>query len=58
TPIPAPVIKDTKIGTLTLYVDGVKFNDYDLFTLEDVKKCNFFMRIFKNLKQIVLKVVG
>lgn len=57
-PVPAPVVKDTKVGTLTLYVDGVKTGEYDLITLEDVKKCNFMVRIFKNLKQIILNIVG
>ena len=57
-PIPAPIEKGTKVGTLTLYIDGTKFNDYDLITLEDMKKCNFIIRIFKNLKQIVLNIVG
>lgn len=58
TPIPAPVETGAKVGTLTLYIDGAKFNSYDLVTLEDVKKCNFVIRIFKNLKQILLKIVG
>lgn len=57
-PVPAPVVKDTKVGTLTLYVDGVKTGEYDLITLEDIKKCNFMVRIFKNLKQIILNIVG
>lgn len=58
TPIPAPIETGAKVGTLTLYIDGAKFNSYDLVTLEDVKKCNFVIRIFKNLKQILLKIVG
>ena len=58
TPIPAPIAVDTKVGTLTLYIDGIKTGEYNLITLEEVKKCNFFMRIFKNLKQIILNIVG
>ncbi len=58
TPIPAPIETGTKVGTLTLYINGAKFNSYDLVTLEDVKKCNFVIRIFKNLKQILLRIVG
>ncbi len=58
TPLPAPITKDTKVGELTLYVDGVKIDDYDLITLQDVEKCNFIVRIFKNIKQIILSIVG
>lgn len=56
-PIPAPIQKGETVGTLTLYVDNTKIGDYNLITLEDIKKCNFFMRIFKNFKEIILNIV-
>jgi D-alanyl-D-alanine carboxypeptidase (penicillin-binding protein 5/6) len=57
-PVPAPVSKGDLLGRLELYVDGARAAQYDLTALEDVRSSNFFVRIFQNLKQIILKVVG
>ena len=57
-PIPAPVAAGTEVGTLTLYVDGNKSQEYKLITLENVKKTSFIGRIFKNIKQIILNIIN
>ncbi|MCR5506711.1 MAG: D-alanyl-D-alanine carboxypeptidase [bacterium] len=57
-PLPAPVVKGTEVGKLTLYIDGNKIRDYKLITLENVERSNFLVRIFKNIKQIILNIVS
>ena len=57
-PLPAPILKGTEVGTLTLYVDGHKMSDFKLVTLEDVQTTGFVSRIFKNIKQIILSIIN
>ena len=57
-PIPAPVKKGQEVGKLTLYVDGYKVRDFTLVTLEDVENTGFIIRIFKNIKQIILNMIN
>ena len=57
-PVPAPVSKGDSLGRLELYIDGARAAEYDLVALEDVRSSNFFVRIFQNLKQIILRMVG
>ncbi len=57
-PLPAPVKKGTEVGKLIVYVDGNKSGEFKLVTIEDVNKNSFITRIFKNIKQIILNIVG
>ncbi|MDR1476663.1 MAG: D-alanyl-D-alanine carboxypeptidase [Rickettsiales bacterium] len=57
-PAPAPVSRGDRLGRLELYIDGARAAEYDLVALEDVRRSNFFVRIFQNMKQIILRMVG
>jgi D-alanyl-D-alanine carboxypeptidase (penicillin-binding protein 5/6) len=57
-PVPAPVSAGDKLGVLALYIDGHKDSEYGLVALEDVRRSNFVVRIFQNLKQIILRMAG
>ncbi|MDR2098868.1 MAG: D-alanyl-D-alanine carboxypeptidase [Rickettsiales bacterium] len=57
-PVPAPVAKGDRLGVLALYIGGNKETEYDLVALEDVRRSNFVLRIFQNIKQIILRIVS
>ncbi|MDR1009286.1 MAG: D-alanyl-D-alanine carboxypeptidase [Rickettsiales bacterium] len=58
TPVQAPVKKGQKLGVLTLYSDGAKADEYELVALDDVSRSNFVVRIFQNLKQLLVRMAG
>ena len=52
-PIPAPISKDEKIGSLNIYIAGVLKKKIDIFSAEEVKRANIFSRIYRSLNYLV-----
>jgi len=52
-PIEAPVFKDDKVAILKVVYDNELVGEYDLLAYEDVKKINFFSRIFKSINYLI-----
>ena len=52
-PIEAPIKKNQKIGTLKVLYDKQFVGEYDLLSLKEVKKVNFFSRLIKSLNYLI-----
>jgi len=52
-PIEAPVFKGDKVAILKVVYDNELVGEYDLLAYEDVKKINFFSRIFKSINYLI-----
>ena len=52
-PVEAPIEKDKKIATLKVVYDQELVGEYDLLSLYEVKKVNFFSRLFKSINFLI-----
>ena len=52
-PIPAPIEKDVKLGELNIFLNDELFSQYDVFSMEKIKKVNIFSRIIKSFNFFV-----
>jgi D-alanyl-D-alanine carboxypeptidase (penicillin-binding protein 5/6) len=52
-PLKAPIKKDDKIGILKVYFNNDVEKEYDVFSNEDIKKANIFLRLLKSLNFLV-----
>ena len=52
-PVEAPIEKDKKIATLNVVYDKELVGEYDLLSLYEVKKVNFFSRLFKSINFLI-----
>ena len=52
-PIEAPVFKGEKVAILKVVYDNVLVGEYNLLAYEDVKKINFFSRIFRSINYLI-----
>jgi len=52
-PLKAPIKKDDKIGILKVYYKNDVEKEYDVFSNEDIKKTNIFLRLLKSLNFLV-----
>jgi serine-type D-Ala-D-Ala carboxypeptidase (penicillin-binding protein 5/6) len=52
-PIEAPINKGDKIAKLKVVYDNEFVGEYDLLALQEVKKVNFFVRLFKSINYLI-----
>ena len=52
-PVEAPIEKDKKIATLKVVYDKELVGEYDLLSLHEVKRVNFFSRLFKSINFLI-----
>ena len=52
-PVEAPINKDQKVATLKVVYDQELVGEYDLLALKEIKKVNFFSRLFKSLNYLI-----
>ena len=52
-PIEAPIAKDSKLGELLIYYDDTLFKRYDVFSTEQIKKLNIFLRLIKSFNYML-----
>ena len=52
-PVEAPIKKDQKIATLRVVYDQELVGEYDLLSLKEIKKVNFFTRLIKSINFLV-----
>ena len=52
-PIEAPIKKDQKIAILKVVYDQELVGEYDLFSLKEIKKVNFFTRLIKSINYLI-----
>ena len=57
-PVLVPIKKGDVLGKLTFYENGIKISEYDLVSLDEVKKASIFGKIFKNIRQLFLDLIG
>ena len=52
-PIEAPIKKDQVLAKLEIIYDDEQIGEYDLLSLNDVKKVNIFSRLIKSLNYLI-----
>ena len=52
-PIKAPINKDDVLAKLKIYFKDKLINNYDLYSLEDVKKQNVLSRILSSINFLI-----
>ncbi len=52
-PIEAPIKKDEKVASLRVVYDQELVGEYDLLSLKDIKKVNFFSRLIKSINYLI-----
>tara|TARA_B100001250_G_C19804430_1_gene792598 strand:- start:1899 stop:3056 length:1158 start_codon:yes stop_codon:yes gene_type:complete len=52
-PIKAPIAKDDVVGKLKIYFKDELVNNYDLYSLENIKRMNIFSRILSSINYLV-----
>tara|TARA_B100000902_G_scaffold274413_1_gene260269 strand:- start:181 stop:1332 length:1152 start_codon:yes stop_codon:yes gene_type:complete len=52
-PVEAPIKKDQKIATLRVVYDQELVGEYDLHSLKEIKKVNFFTRLIKSINYLI-----
>ncbi len=52
-PIEAPIIKDTNVGVLKIYLEDNLINEKKLYAKESVKKVNIFSRLLKSFNFLI-----
>ena len=52
-PIEAPIKKDQVIAKLKLVYDDELIDEYDLHSIEEVKKLNIFSRLIRSLNYLI-----
>ena len=52
-PVEAPIEKDQKIATLRVVYDQELIGDYDLLSVKEIKKVNFFTRLIKSINYLI-----
>ncbi len=52
-PVEAPINKDQKVATLKVVYDQELVGEYDLLASKEIKKVNFFSRLFKSLNYLI-----
>ena len=52
-PIEAPIKKDQVLAKLKIIYDSEPLGEYDLLSLNEVKKVNIFSRLMKSLNYLI-----
>ena len=52
-PIEAPIKKAEKVASLRVVYDQELVGEYDLLSLKDIKKVNFFSRLIKSINYLI-----
>ena len=52
-PIEAPIKKDQVLAKLKIIYDGEPIGEYDLLSLNEVKKVNMFSRLMKSINYLI-----
>ena len=52
-PVEAPIKKDQKIATLRVVYDQELVGEYDLLSMKEIKKVNFFTRLIKSINYLI-----
>ena len=52
-PIMAPITKGQKIGKLALFYKDELINEYNLYSLENIKKVNIFSKIIRSINYLI-----
>ena len=52
-PIYAPIEKDVRLGVLKIFLNDELFAQHDVFSMEKIKKVNFFIRLIRSFNFFV-----